>query len=855
MAAELPKQIGRYRIETPLAATEKSILLAAHDPSRGESVALQLFGRPFVSENFLATLHRDARRLSHLRHKHLLPVYGAGVEQGHAFLVTALPPAHQLTAALSGGPLSPTEAEEVITAVAAGLDAIHDAGLLHTNLSPETIFINEEGEPLIGGYCPMEPQKALFAAPEQQQSQPLSRRTDVYSLGMLLLYLLSGRSERSIASMAQLPVAYQDVVRKATAAASLARFNSATELVAALPGANLDEPAAPLLSEPVTTAELPEPPSEPATAPLPDISQIVVEPAGVDPEDQLPDLSTQPGPGPRLWLPLGLGLLFICLALGALGWYVSGSLLASATPTMVAPTLHPTAIANVTATPTPAPTATNIPTATPIPSQISINSPANGTTIDLGQAVQLDFTLSDPSGIRTVNVLANGQLITSFNAGGVTSLQMDDSWVPNRRGSKLIEVVAVNRLGDVLPAESTTIQVIDQALLARYNATWNQIERNVSQIRGLQPLAPVFPDLMSRAAYRQRSQQQDIFYSEAEAQRDVILLHAFDFVPLSFDLYGEYQRYNGDNVAGFYNIVTKEFIIITDNDEMDTFAEWTYAHEYMHALQDQHFDLEELGTAPELGYEAGLALRSLVEGEAELVQQLYLDYGYFTQAQLVEIYSDFYFDVYNIKAQAPSNLPPVLVNLFWFPYTTGADFVTILFEQNGWAGVTAAWQNLPTSSEQIIHPFRYLAGDAPRPVTLPDLGPLLPAGYTRHFQSSFGEFYLREYLSQQLPSSDVDQAATGWGGDQYAIYLHENQTDLVMVLRTAWDTPADAAEFLQIYPGYATAAYGSTGRDTEDGGRCWTGQFVVCLYSLETDTLIIRAPTQPLAQAIMAALR
>ena len=850
MAAELPKQIGRYRIRGPLAATETSILLEAYDPGLGQPVALQLFGRPFVTEIFLAALQRDARRLSHLRHRQLLQVHGAGVEHGHAFLVTAVPPGHKLSEALAEGPLSPAEAEETIIAIAEGVAAIHDAGLLHMNLAPDSIYIDNEGQPVLGGYCPLNPREMLFAAPEQQQGQPLSRRSDIYSLGMLLLYLLSGRSERTIASMAQLPVAYQDVIRKATAAASLARYDAVHEMIAALPGIQPEEPATPLLVEPLEELKtVPEP-----TDVESEFAQIESLQAESEPDEHLPDPSQQQGAGLRLWLPLGLGLFFICLALGALGWYFGGDLLIAGEPTAAAPTLHPTAVANATSTPTPAPSPTRTPTPTPIPMQISISSPAAGTTIDLGQSVQLSFLLSDPVGIRTVNILANGQVISNFNAGGVTVFAVNEPWVPNRRGGKLIEVIAVNRNGEQLPLESTTIRVIDQALIARHSDTWNQIESNVSEIRGLTALSPVFPDILSRSAYRQRLLQEDYYYSEEDAWHDVVLLHAFDFAPLSFDLYNEYHRYAGESIAGYYDPATKEFVIVSDYEEMDAINQWVYAHEYMHALQDQHFSLGQI-SLDGAGYESSMALRAMAEGEAELIQQLYLDYGYFTSAQLVELYSDFYFDVYSVKAQVPSNMPDVLVNAFWFPYTTGADFVYTLFQRDGWAGVTAAWNNLPVSSGQIIHPFQYLAGDTPLMVTVPDLEPLLPAGYTLHHQDSFGEFYLREYLGQELDSGLVNQAATGWGGDQYAIYLHENHTDLVMVLRSAWDSPGDAQEFLAIYPEYAAAAYGSAGSETVDGGRCWVNQFVLCLYTLGEETLIIRAPFQALAETIAASFR
>ncbi|KPK10021.1 MAG: hypothetical protein AMJ56_09255, partial [Anaerolineae bacterium SG8_19] len=97
--------------------------------------------------------------------------------------------------------------------------------------------------------------------------------------------------------------------------------------------------------------------------------------------------------------------------------------------------------------------------------------------------------------------------------------------------------------------------------------------------------------------------------------------------------------------------------------------------------------------------------------------------------------------------------------------------------------MNVAWQNLPQSTEQIIHPDRYLAGDLPEIVALPPLTDTLGIGWTRLEEATLGEFLLREYLGQQLDETEVETAATGWGGDRYAVYWHQDNEELVMVLR------------------------------------------------------------------------
>ena len=117
-------------------------------------------------------------------------------------------------------------------------------------------------------------------------------------------------------------------------------------------------------------------------------------------------------------------------------------------------------------------------------------------------------------------------------------------------------------------------------------------------------------------------------------------------------------------------------------------------------------------------------------------------------------------------------------------------------------------------------------------------------------EDTFGEFYLRQYLIQHLPEDEVDTAATGWGGDQYAVYWNEEQQALVMALCSAWDTPADADEFTATYTRYAELRQGAPAQEQPDGGRCWQAADTLCLYRQGDQTLLILAPDLPTATTL-----
>jgi hypothetical protein len=118
-------------------------------------------------------------------------------------------------------------------------------------------------------------------------------------------------------------------------------------------------------------------------------------------------------------------------------------------------------------------------------------------------------------------------------------------------------------------------------------------------------------------------------------------------------------------------------------------------------------------------------------------------------------------------------------------------------------------------------------------------------------EDTFGEFYLRQYLTQQLDENSVEVAASGWGGDQYAVYRHEADEALVMVLRLAWDSAQDQAEFEAIYPQYPAYLFETADETRLEGLECIAGgNDVICLGRIEDDSLIVRAPDEDTAVLI-----
>lgn len=376
-----------------------------------------------------------------------------------------------------------------------------------------------------------------------------------------------------------------------------------------------------------------------------------------------------------------------------------------------------------------------------------------------------------------------------------------------------------------------------------YAAERAQIEANVEAIRDLEAKEAVEPTLLTADELRQRLEKEFAEdYSPEEARDDAIALSAFDFLDPDFDLYAFTINLLTEQIAGFYDPETDEFVVIDNDQEFDVLERWTHAHEYVHALQDQYYDLSFLDDES-LDSESTFALQALAEGEATLVQTLYLLGGYFSQEELLSVLTD----SLEIDTAVLDEAPPFMVHELEFPYIQGMEFVQRLYDQDGFAGIDAAWANPPQSTEQILHPERYLAGDAPQIVALAPLTDTLGAGWEQADSDILGEFYLREYLAQQIGNDQVDEAASGWGGDRYSVYWNEGEQALVMALKLAWDTPADAQEFADIYPTYPAQLFSAEAMVMPDGGLCWQGQDVICFYDLGGESLVVRAPDVELA--------
>lgn len=314
------------------------------------------------------------------------------------------------------------------------------------------------------------------------------------------------------------------------------------------------------------------------------------------------------------------------------------------------------------------------------------------------------------------------------------------------------------------------------------------IEREIESIRGIDTPPPVEHNFVDQSGMQERLAEE---FADPEIieqlAHETALLKLLGVIPQESDLTGIYESMLGSQVLGLYDPEKEEFFVLGDDqsgaDSVDIEAQLTYAHEYVHRLQDAEFDLEAIEDLA-TGDDMSIAISALIEGDATTAQTQYMleNYDFTELAQLLES---------TLAAQADvPEAPYFLQKSLEFPYTEGAAFVAILNQMGGFAAVDAVFNDLPRSTEQVLHPEKYLDKEEPKLFDLPDS---VMGGWSVQVENVLGEFFLRTWL-EALGSGDATVAAAGWGGDGYAVF-ENGSGGLALGMGILWDTDEDAREF------------------------------------------------------------
>jgi hypothetical protein len=243
-----------------------------------------------------------------------------------------------------------------------------------------------------------------------------------------------------------------------------------------------------------------------------------------------------------------------------------------------------------------------------------------------------------------------------------------------------------------------------------------------------------------------------------------------------------------EQVVGYYDPTAKTLYIVNGADEQIVGV--TITHELVHALQDQYTNLDSLQKAGKDNDRLSAA-QALIEGEAQFEQlSIMLGGAENIEARLPGTWARIREEIRNNQDAMPvfAQAPMVIQESLLFPYLSGAEFVNRVKEKKGNVNL---FSDIPRSTEQVMHPARFLStpADEPTTVNLP-----APRGATKVYENDMGEFGTRLALYRFLKDpATAARAAEGWDGDRFMVVEGKGGTGIVWAL--VWDSAIDAAEF------------------------------------------------------------
>lgn len=364
--------------------------------------------------------------------------------------------------------------------------------------------------------------------------------------------------------------------------------------------------------------------------------------------------------------------------------------------------------------------------------------------------------------MRGARVLAAGALLSALQAGGVAA-------APQTTPQDPVEVI------DALLGSFSSFREVTAA----------ELQREIADVGGISFRADVPLDFMPKADLaRYLREVLDSEYPPQRALAEQRTLVALGLLPDDVDLRRARARLLEDNVVGFYDERPgrKRLYAVSQHKRLTPANQIILSHELRHALQDQYMDLHQALPQSVGDFDdRRLALMSLIEGDATLVMERFLTRRLGLDGSGLDLGA-----MTLPAAMGMPDAPPVLRDQLVLPYLTGRQFASVLVQQGGWNAVRRAWDRPPSTTEQVLHPEKFLAGEAGR--SAPEL-PAAPRGGRLLLEGVVGELLTRTLLGE-----GSDAAAAGWGGDLFRSWDVGGRT--LLAWRSVWDTDADRHEFV-----------------------------------------------------------
>jgi hypothetical protein len=315
------------------------------------------------------------------------------------------------------------------------------------------------------------------------------------------------------------------------------------------------------------------------------------------------------------------------------------------------------------------------------------------------------------------------------------------------------------------PAKTTTSTAAKAGTAAVAATDWNHVADTIrpyiEKETSLPFAGPLKVTALDTAAFNSRLDAVRMAPALDRARKAEATLKALGIIEPDVNLAAQVQRLSTGAVTAFYDVKGNELVI--RNGQLTPFMLKTIVHEMVRADYDQHFELDRPSlVAPD--DETGTAWDSLVEGTASRIETRFISALPDADKKAVQA------EQQRIAGQLPKDLPDYVLVQYAFPFGSGPKFADYLMTNGGPARVNAAFQQPPTTTEQIIHPEKFVAGEGPKAMANPAAdGPAIRSG-------SLGQLMISLMLAQVLDPNQAEAAADGWGADRYVAWQNGGQT-------------------------------------------------------------------------------
>ncbi|MEO8591896.1 MAG: hypothetical protein ABI759_01115 [Candidatus Solibacter sp.] len=325
------------------------------------------------------------------------------------------------------------------------------------------------------------------------------------------------------------------------------------------------------------------------------------------------------------------------------------------------------------------------------------------------------------------------------------------------------------------------------------------LARQITEISGMPLRHPVPCDFISKEKIKAFLNQRIKEVAKPEDLRaEELTLKKFGLVPQDFDLAKNTVELLAEQAAAFYDYDKKK-LFITDTTTSDS-QEPVLAHEIAHAIADQNYNLSKFIKAGRNSDDGATARLAVMEGQATwLMSELLarkVGQSLKTSPGMLAMMSgaaDGGAGQYPVFDGSPLYLRLTLI----FPYTKGMLFQHAVYERDGSKAFGEVFQKPPVSTQQVMHPDKYFAGQKP---TQPDLPPVNPGkGYKSLVGGSLGELEHAVMLEQYSGKERAAELAPHWRGCTFELRENKKEKRVVLFYATEWDSEDAARQYFTAY--------------------------------------------------------